>query len=175
MPQTAYSINIPAVSYPGQQFDVSFGKDILSALAVAAAIIYGTLVVEDSANVGGADELAGRAPSASGDITSVGLAIGVAIADQARAQNPNVATPQYPQFSAVPCMRVGRIWVNAETAMTDGVAPFIRFASGAGGSILGNFRNSADTATAAQLPATQGIMRGTTSGAGFAVFECNFV
>jgi hypothetical protein len=174
MSQTSYAINIPAVAYPGKLFDLG-KKDILSALAVAAAITFGTLVVTDETNTLGADVLAGRAPAASGDVSTVGGILGVAVANQALPQNPAVTNPVYPQYYAVPCLRQGRIWVNAETAMTDGLAPFVRFASGAGGTILGNFRNSADTATAVQIAITQGIVRGTTTAAGYAVIECNFV
>jgi hypothetical protein len=175
MSQTAYLINIPAVSYPGQIADDSEVKDVLSAAAYAAAMVYGTLAITDETNTVGFDQLACRAPSASGDITVIGAQLGVVLADQARAQNPAVSTPQYPQFAMVPCMRKGRVWVNAETAMTDGAAPFVRFASGAGGTVLGSFRNSADTASAAQMPSTQAVVRGTTTGAGYAVIELDLV
>lgn len=181
MPQTAYSINIPAVAYPGQLVDMGM-KDILSALAVAAAIIYGTLVVTDESNTTDFSQLAGKAPAASGDVTGTGQVLGVAVANQALAQNPAVANPQYPLNYAVPCLRQGRVWVLAETGMTDGVAPFVRYAlsASASSSYLGNFRNDADSTAgpvlhAAQLPATQAVVRGTTSAAGYAVIECAFV
>lgn len=174
MAQTSYSINIPAVSYPGQIAD-NGQKDVLSALAVAAAINYGTLVVTDETNTAGFDQLAGKAPGASTDISVVGAQLGVALADQARAQNPAVATPQYPQYAAVPCLRKGRVWVLAETAMVDGANPFIRFAAGAGGTVLGSFRNSADTATAVQMAAGQAVVRGTTTGPGYCVIELDIV
>ena len=174
MSQTSYSINIPAVSYPGQLADDSQVKDVLSAAAFAAAINYGVLAVTDETNTLGFDQLACRVPSASTDITVVGAQLGVVLADQARAQIPAVALAQYPQFAQVSCLRQGRVWVNAETAMTDGANPFIRFATGTG-TVLGSFRNSADTATAAQLAAGQAVVRGTTSGAGFAVIELDLV
>jgi hypothetical protein len=173
MSQTSYSINIPAVSYPGQRADNGEVKDVLSAAAFLAAMVYGTLAVTDETNTAGFDELACRAPSASGDITVVGKQLGVVLADQARAQNPAVANPVYPQYAAVSCLRLGRVWVNAETAMADGANPFVRFAAGAGGSILGNYGNTADTASAVQMAAGQQVVRGTTSGAGFAVIELN--
>lgn len=173
MSQTSYSLYIPPVAYPGQLADDCQLKDVLSGMAFLAAMVYGTLGVTDEANTVGFDQLAVRAPSASGDITVVGAQMGVVLADQARAQNPAVANPVYPQYAAVSMLRFGRIWVNAETAMADGANPFIRFAAGAGGSILGSFRNSADTASAAQMAAGQAVVRGTTVAAGYAVIELN--
>lgn len=175
MAQTSYAINIPAVSYPGQIADDSNVKDVLSAAAFAAALAYGILAVTDETNTLGFDQLAARSPSASGDITVVGAQLGVVLADQARAQNPAFTIPTYPQFAAVPCMRAGRVWVLAETAMADGANPFIRFAAGAGGTVLGSFRNSADTATAVQMAAGQAVVRGTTTAAGYAVIELDIV
>ncbi|SRR5579875_30738 len=177
MSQTSYSINIPAVSYPGQLADGSNFKDVLSALAVAAAIVFGTLVVTDESNTGGFDALAGRAPSASGDITAVGAQLGVAVANQALAQNPSVSNPQYPLNYAVPCLRKGRIWVLAEEGVVDGVAPYVRFT--ANGSFVpgvpGAFRASADSGKAAQLASGQALYRGSYAAAGYAVVECAFV
>lgn len=173
MSQTSYAINIPAVSFPGAPADNGF-KDILSAVAVAAALPYGILAVGDSTNTVGFDQLASRAPAASSDITAGNL-LGVVVADQARAQNPGVSSAQYPQFAAVPHMRKGRIWVYAETAMADGSLPYIRFAAGAGGTVPGSFRNSADTATAAQPPAGSMIVRGTTTAAGYCCIELDIV
>lgn len=174
MPQTSYSLYIPPVAYPGQLADGSNFKDVLSAVAVAAALIYGILGVTDESNTSGFDQLAVKAPGASTDITVVGAQLGVVIADQARAQNPAVANPTYPIGSAVPLLRAGRIWVNAETALTDGVAPFVRYTAN-GALYVGNFRNDADTSKAAQMPATQAVVRGTTTGAGFAVVELALV
>lgn len=175
MPQTSYSINIPAVSYPGQPYDISWLKDVSTGMAFAAAMNYGTLAVTDETNTTGVDSIAIKAPALTTDISVMGAVAGVVIADQGRAQNPAVATAQYPQFAAVPVMRVGRIWVSAETAMVDGASPFWRFAAGGGGSILGSARNSADTASAVQMPSGQAVVRGTTTGAGFAVIELAIV
>lgn len=175
MSQTSYSLYIPAVSYPGQLADDCQVKDVLSASAYLAAMNYGTLAVTDETNTAGFDQLCAKAPASSGAISTMGLQLGVVLADQARAQNPAVATAQYPQYSAVPCLRKGRVWVNAETAMADGLNPFIRFAAGGGGSVLGSFRNDADTASAIQMVSGQAVMRGTTTGAGYAVVEMDLV
>src|SRR4051812_39227341 len=107
--QTSYSINLPAVSYPGQPVDIG-NKDDLSALAVAAALVYGTLAVLDSSNTSDFGHIAAKAPASSGDVTTLGKPLGVVVADQGRAQNPDVANPQYPINSAVPLRRNGRIW-----------------------------------------------------------------
>lgn len=174
MGQTSYSINIPAVSYPGQIADNMEGKDLLSAAAFIAAMIYGTLGVTDETNTVGFDQLAVKAPGLTTDISVMGAVMGVVAADQARAQDPSVVNPQYPQFSAVPLMRKGRIWVSAETAMADGANPFVRFTAN-GALYVGNFRNDADTGKAVQMPSGQAVVRGTTSGAGFAVIELDIV
>jgi hypothetical protein len=172
MSQTSYAINIPAVSYPGQIADSGL-KDILSAAAYAAAMVYGTLAITDEANTSTVEFLAARAPSASGDITVIGAQLGIVVADQARAQNPAVANPVYPQGAMVPCMRQGRIWVNAESACTDGTAPYVRYGAGGSG-INGNFAGAAG-ANLAQMPSTQAVFRGTTTGAGYAVVEIDLV
>lgn len=172
-PQTSYSVNIPAVSYPGQIADLS-NHDILSASATLAAMQYGTLGVTDESNTLGFDQLAVKAPALAADVTTVGAQLGVVVADVARAQNPAFPNPMYPQYASVPLMRKGRIYVAAETAMLDGSNPFVRFA--ANGLLLpGNFRNDADTGKAIQMPVGQAIVRGTTTGAGFAVIELDLV
>jgi hypothetical protein len=168
-PQTSYSINLPAVAYPGQPFDISTVLDKTSALAVAAAIPYGVLVVRDTSNTSGT-KIAGKVPAGSTDITAVGSALGVAIADQARSQDPTVTLPTYPQYSAVPCGRVGRFWVVVEEAVTAGQQAYVRYASGAGGTQLGSFRASADSSTAAALPGAYYVSSQTAIG-GYAVVE----
>lgn len=149
-PQTSYSINIGAVGFPGQPNDSGL-HDVTTAMAVAAAIPYGVLVVRDGTNTSG-QSIAGKVPAASTDITVAGSALGVAVADQARSQDPSVTLPTYPIQSAVPCGRFGRWYVVVEEAVNAGDQAFVRFASGAGGTQLGSFRKSADTATAAALP-----------------------
>jgi hypothetical protein len=58
----------------------------------------------------------------------------------------------WPTLRPTPVLRRGRIWVTAEGAVTRWTVPFVRFASGAGGTELGSFRGDADTATAALCP-----------------------
>ena len=174
MSQTSYSINIPAVSYPGQMADNMEARDVLSAIAFLAAIVFGTLVVTDEANTTDFTNIAGKAPALTTDVSVVGTQLGVALAMQALPQNPAVANPSYPQGYAVSCLRKGRVWVNAETAMADGSNPFVRFTAN-GLLYPGNFRADADAGKAVQMAVGQAVMRGTTAAAGFAVLELDLV
>lgn len=174
MAQTSYAINLQAVAYPGQPADMSSLSDVTTALAVAAAIPYGVLVVRDGSNTAGFDKVAGKVPASSGDVTTLGSALGVALADQARAQDPSVASAQYPINSAVSVKRVGRVWVAVEEAVNAGDPAFVRFASGGGGTQKGSFRKSADTATAVALPGAYYVSNQATPG-GYAVVELSIV
>jgi len=170
MAQTSYAINLPAVAYPGQPFDIAAVKDMTSALAVAAAIPYGVLGVRDGSNIGqGGVEIAVKVPAASTDITVLGSALGVVVADQARSQDPNVALPTYPINSAVSLGRVGRFWVSVEEAVTAGQQAYVRYATGSFAQ-KGAFRASADTSTAAALPNAYYVTSQATPG-GYAVVE----
>lgn len=171
--QTSYSINIPAVSYPGQIADASYVKDALSVLLVAAAVPFGVFVCKDAANTGGFDQLAAKVPALATDITNVGSLLGVLLAEQVIAQDPSVAVPTWPIKSAVAALRKGRVWVLSETAVVDGNPVFVRFATGAGGSQKGAVRADADTATAAQAPNC--VFRGTYAAPGYVVVELDLV
>ena len=171
-PQLSYSIDIPAVSFPGQIADVGF-KDVLTGLNVAAAIAYGLLAVVDSANTGGFDKLAVKVPAASGDIAD-GLDVGIVLADQARAQDPSVAAAVYPQNSAVPCCRKGRVWVQSESAVVDGSPVYGRYANGDGGTVKGQLSGVLDTSVVGNKLVPRAVWRGSTSAPGFAVVEIDF-
>lgn len=56
---------------------------------------------------------------------------------------------------AVLYLEDGTMWVWCEENVNDGDQAFVRYASGAGGTVLGRFRKSADTATAAALPSAR--------------------
>jgi hypothetical protein len=58
-----------------------------------------------------------------------------------------------PPKYAVSVLTKGRIYVVVEEAVTPASAVFVRFAAGVGGTQLGAFRASADTATASAAPA----------------------
>jgi hypothetical protein len=174
MAQTSYAINLPAVAYPGQPADISKVDDNVSALAVAAAIPYGLLVVRDASNSSGPWNVAGKLPASAAAITAAGSALGVSVADQARAQDPSVAVPTYPQHAAVPCKRVGRIWVQVEDSATAGAQCYVRFASSVNGTQLGAFRSDADTISsvdkAAALPNAYYVTSQASAG-GYALVE----
>lgn len=173
-PQTSYAINIPAVSYPGQIADAMFAKDVISSKAVAEPMPYGLLAVVDSTNTGDFANLAAKLPSAATDITTIGKAIGVVLADQARAQNPAVPLAQYPQFSCVPCARKIRAWVVTETAVVDGGRVYARFATGDNGTQRGQFGGALDVTTVGNALLASAIWRGSYA-AGFAVIEMDLV
>lgn len=172
MAQTSYAINLSAVAYPGQPGDIG-RQDKTTALAVAASLPYGVLVVRDGTNTSGFN-VAGKVPALATDVTALGSILGVSIADQARPQDPSVAAAVYPINSAVPVMRYGRIWVVVEEAVNAGDQAFARFASGAGGTQLGAFRKSADTATASAVPSAYYVSSQATIG-GYAMLEVQFV
>lgn len=170
MSQTSYAINLQPFSYEGQVADSGNATDTLSPVAVAGAIPYGKLVVVDSANSGGFDQLAGKLPSSSGDIAP-GKIIGISLADQARAQNPSVTLPTYLQGSAVPCRRIGRVVVLSESAVADGAPVYARFASGDGGALLGAFSGVLDTSVVGNKLVPNAVWRGAYAAPGFAVVE----
>lgn len=89
---------------------------------------------------------AAKLPAAAADITKPG-AMGITVYDQTREGGSD-----WPASRPTPVMRRGRIWVTAEGAITRWTHPFIRYASGAGGTEVGSFRGDADTASAAQCP-----------------------
>jgi hypothetical protein len=176
MSQTSYAINLNAAAYPGQIADSGF-KDVLSAINVAAEIPYGLLAVVDSSNTSDFSELAVKLPAASTDITTAGKQLGVVLADQARAQNPAVSGPQYPQNSAVSCGRKGRFWVQPESAVTDGGKVYCRWQTGDNGSQPGAFGGVLDTSVVGNALLTGAVWRGTYAyvSGGYAVIEMDLV
>ena len=61
-------------------------------------------------------------------------------------------TASYVDGESVPVLTAGGIWVFTEEAVVEGDPVYVRVASGAGGSVLGAFRNDADTASCVQIP-----------------------
>jgi len=89
---------------------------------------------------------AARLPAAAADISKP-AALGIVPWDQSREGGVD-----WPALRPTPVLRRGRIWVTAEGAVTRWTVPFVRYATGAGGTELGSFRGDADTATAATCP-----------------------
>ncbi len=61
-------------------------------------------------------------------------------------------TADFIDGETVSVLEGGDIWVYAEEAIADGDPVYVRVASGAGGSVLGAFRNDADTASCLLVP-----------------------
>jgi hypothetical protein len=133
--QTAIAAK-PAVGAPGLEYDSSY-SDIVSWIATVA-IPFGALVYESA-------EGKATLPTATGNVTAG--RVGVALID------PNkVSGVGYEIGDAVRVMKRGRAWILNEEALAFGDTLFVRFASGAGGTVLGSFRNDADTASASTPP-----------------------
>lgn len=113
------------------------GVDILSRYTVA-----GTPAGLWMAWHAGDPDTAVRAPSSAGEVTTTGM--GVAVFD------PWTTVP-YAAGAMVPMLRRGALLVAVEEAVTPASPVFVRYAAGVGGTVLGAFRASADTATAAQV------------------------
>lgn len=171
MSQTSYSINTQPWAYPGQIADTMQASDIITAIAVAAAIPYGLLCVIDQANSAGFAEMAAKLPAAATDITNFGSVLGVSVADQARAQNPAVSAAVYPQGSAVPIAKKKRIVVYAEGAVTVGGKVYGRFQAGDNGTVIGALGGVLDTSVVGNALVPNAVWADTVAAAGFAVVE----
>lgn len=123
----------------------------------------GVLLVIDERAARGSSDYAVRLPRATGDVTS--LAFGVTRDTVAHESATH-------SFGMVDCIREGRMFVTVEEAVTAGDAAFVRFAAGSGGSQLGAFRKSADTATAVALPNAKFLTDGSSGGLAIVQVDC---
>lgn len=64
----------------------------------------------------------------------------------------NTITADYVDGETLPVLTMGGIWVYAEEAVVDGDPVYVRVAAGAGGSVLGGFRNDDDTSSCVLVP-----------------------
>lgn len=62
------------------------------------------------------------------------------------------STADYSDGDIVPLLQTGGIWCFTEEALVDRDPVYVRVASGSGGSVLGAFRNDADSATCVIVP-----------------------
>lgn len=118
----------------------------------------------------GAEDGTCALPASSGDLAKgLGVAPSRVTSDS---RFPSTSTPgvTYQEGDTVGAVNRGKIWVQVEEAVDAGDEAFVRFAAGAGGTQLGAFRKSADTATAAAI-----VARYRTSAAedGLALLEIN--
>lgn len=146
--------------FAGQLADAQNPKDVLTSLAVAAAVVIGNLVVTDAPN--GDD--AARLPASALDITN--LVKGIALHAHSQ-ENTIAASPSWPINAAFPTLTNGRVYVAVEDAVDAGQPVFARFQGGN----EGGFRSDVDGANAVQVP--KAVFRSTTTGAGIAVVELN--
>jgi hypothetical protein len=142
---TAYAYELDK-AVEGQLYDGDHKADSRVAYGSMAP---GRLVVW---HAGDDDEIV-RLPTATGEVTA-GNPVGVLFFDPMAPNNPYIAG------DAVAPVRKGRVWVLPEEAVTPASGVFVRFATGSGGSALGAFRASADTATAVQLTRARWITSG---------------
>jgi hypothetical protein len=145
--QLSYTLNAPEAVLGMMSED--FTKYVDTVIP-QVAVRTGTLVCADltTGKVRNAAKLPGT-----GAETGRPTAMGIVPADLMRDISVAVAanTPDWPAMRPAPAMRRGRIWVLAESAVTRWSYPFVRFAAGAGGTVIGGFRADADSASAAQL------------------------
>jgi hypothetical protein len=137
--QTSYSYDAPegALGLATEDF-----TKFIDTVIPQVAVVTGTMLTADK--TAGKVRNAAKLPALAADIARPG-ALGVVILDPTREGGVD-----WPALRATPVMRRGRIWVLAEGAIARWTHPFVRFASGAGGTVLGSFRGDADTASAAQ-------------------------
>lgn len=165
MSQTSYSTN-QLVAFAGQLGDIGPHDIGTFTNSVLASVPFGVAVSMDPTSGDGHFKL----PAASGDLVR-NLLLGVTTATQA-IENVPVGGGSYKQYAAVGVMKKGRVWVAVEEAVVAGDPVFVRIASGAGGTQLGAFRKSADTASASQV--LEGMQYLTSAAAaGFALLQIN--
>ena len=96
---------------------------------------------------------------------------GVSLMSQPHEQALGTGIVQYEDTEPVNVLRKGKVWVYSEVAIDpDTDSPFFRFAAGTG-TVIGRFRNDADTATAAAVPNARFVTK--SAGAGLVVLEIN--
>lgn len=171
------SLNIPQTLYPlaftvgiaGQVVDSAMGTEIVSRVVAAGANIpAGSFTVRSST-----DGLV-KLPTSAAEMQRPE---GVALYQPGR--RPGSYGSALPDGSTlpegVPVLRKGRIWVYSEVLVTKGDPVFVRHTVHGGLSVLGVFRNDADTVTgsdtAAQLDGAE--FAATTTGSGLAPIDVN--
>jgi len=139
--QTSYSLNMGR-GLAGQLADTGPTDIITKELPVATPFGVGVTRSGESEAV---------VPDATGEVSTKGLFLGVTVHTHA-VESSASGTASYPAKSVASILKKGRILVLVEEAVNAGDPAFCRFASGGGGSQLGAFRKSADTASAVAVP-----------------------
>jgi hypothetical protein len=156
--QSSFSID-KVLGYPGLIAD-TMPSNVSDSKLAAAATGFGLAVCRRASP---ADPVSSAAPpNATADVSA--RLQGIALRDETRKN-----TTGYETNDPMRVLRRGRVWVNVEGSVTADAQAFVRFASGAGGTVLGSFRADADTATAVAAPGC--YFR--TSGTGLQLVEIN--
>lgn len=143
--QTTYNTNMYSAR-PGLLADSGYTEKLSRIVEAAGGLAAGIYVSE-----GTDPEVQVLAPTTAAEIT--GGEGGVLLYDATQLPGTNASSFEWDDEMAVPVLRKGRIWVRCDAAATPaaGDQAFVRYASGAGGTVLGTFRHDADTASAALL------------------------
>lgn len=157
--QTEYTINM-AAGRLGAIADSAMVQDIESHKNPTAEVKFGHVVTKGAAD---GDVIH---PDAAAKVTDEKLVRGIVVAShEIESRAASTGLPGYPQYSVVPVMRKGRIWVRAEDTITEGTSTVnARVAANGGNTQLGGLRGAADSTFSAVLPKSK--WKTSTSGAG---------
>ena len=138
--QTSYGYDM-AVAFAGQLADLNDNESRSGNLEGAINIPFGIGLKKGTLDDGYI------VPTLAGDICQ-GIAVHAHALDNIGLSGLSPATAGIQPGEMFTVMRRGYIWVKVEEAVVRGGPVYMRYAAGAGGTILGSFRTSADTATA---------------------------
>ena len=145
--QTSYSIDM-LVAFAGQLADLNDNEAVSGNLEGAINIPFGIGLKKGAADDGYV------VPSGSTDVCN-GISVHTHAIDNIGLSGLSPATAGIQPGEMFTVLRRGYIYVKVEEAVVRGDPVFMRYAAGAGGTILGSFRKSADTATAALVKGAQ--------------------
>lgn len=150
--QTTYSIN-QAAGLPGQIADSSIVQDIVTGINSTAKAYFGRVVTKGAST----DEIVH--PSVNTGVTNEKVVRGIVVASHEIESKNDGDAPHYSIGSVCPVMRKGRIWVESESAVSEGTSDvYVRVAGN-----LGKFTTTSDTTNTAVLPKSK--WKSSTSGA----------
>jgi hypothetical protein len=157
--QTSYSYDM-VVAFAGQLADLNDNESRSGNLEGAINIPFGIGLKKGAADDGYI------VPTLIGDIC-VGISVHTHAIDTIGLSGLSPTTAGIQPGEVFTVLRRGYIWVKVEEAVNRGDPVYMRYAAGAGGTILGSFRKSADTATASLVKGAQYMS--TALAAGYAV------
>lgn len=137
--------------------------DLVQLVAHAQEVAFGLGLVRDDRAPG--TERRARLPRLATDVTA-GLFLGVATQDTMR--EPNASG--WPHLSMPKILRKGHIYVTVEDTGIEGAPLFLRHATGTG-TVIGEFRDDADTASCVAIPGLRAMEDWSAAG----VIEAEFI